>query len=76
VISCVWISFSVMCYVCYRYIAEGKRILHPQQLFDELAAVIEGQDERKKIQQGAFGNILQCTQVIRHVQLCVCVFRS
>ena len=51
------------CYVCYRYIAEGKRILHPQQLFDELAAVIEGQDERKKIQQGAFGHILQCTQV-------------
>lgn len=45
-----------------RYAVEGKRILHPQQLIEELAAVIESQDERKKILQGAFGHILECAQ--------------
>ncbi|GLJ52644.1 hypothetical protein SUGI_1120470 [Cryptomeria japonica] len=45
-----------------RYASQGKRIMQPQQLYNELADLIEDPAERKKIQQGTLGQMLQSIQ--------------
>eukprot|EP00249_Psilotum_nudum_P036840 c8859_g1_i1 orf=571-3075(-) len=45
-----------------RYVAQGKKILQPYQLIDELVNAIHGSEDRQKLQDGTFGFVLQSTQ--------------
>eukprot|EP01018_Ginkgo_biloba_P031503 Gb_22873 [translate_table: standard] len=45
-----------------RFVSQGKRILQPQDILNEVAIAIGDADERKKLQDGAFGLMLLATQ--------------
>lgn len=47
-----------------RYVAQGKAILQPHQILDELENIIGDETSRKKLTDGPFGDALRTAQVI------------